>query len=223
VEYRIGDTIIIETDVVLDYNSNPVPDNTPVQLLLNTTTADGSTSPRELDTFTTDGFARASFILDTAGTLEVQAASGDPAALSEIVQIDVADTGEAGPIVIVTGTLPQTNIPTQATPLATPDGDPTVPPEKITLGDWLLNLMVITFIGLFAYQVGAMAGHVRWGIRWGLAALIGGLVVNTYLSFDLPGAANLISNFQLWGIVISSAFGTLLGWLAGVLWRNFGK
>ena len=191
--------------------------------MLNTTTADGSTSPRELDTFTTDGIARVSFILDTAGTLEVQAASGDPAALSEIAQIDVADTGEVGPIVIVTGTPPSTNIPTQATPLATPDEDPTVPPDKITLGVWLLNLLVIIFIGLFAYQVGAMAGHVRWGIRWGLAALIGGLVVNTYLSFDLPGAADLISNFQLWGIVISTAIGTLFGWLAGFLWQYFGK
>jgi beta-N-acetylhexosaminidase len=223
VEYRIGDTIIIETGMVLDHNGNPVPDSTPVQFLLNTTTADGSTSPRELDTFTTDGMARTSFILDTAGTLEIQAASGDPAALSEIVQIDVADTGEAGPIVVVTRTPPPTNVLTQITPLATPDGDLIVPPDKITLGDWLLNLLVIIFISLFAYQVGAMAGHVRWGIRWGMAALIGGLLVNTYLSFDLPGATDLISNFQIWGIVISTAIGTLFGWLVGFLWRYIGK
>jgi hypothetical protein len=94
------------------------------------------------------------------------------------------------------------------------------PKDRIDLGDWLLTLLVTTFISLFAYQIGATAGHVRWGVRWGLSAMIGGLVVNTYLSFGLPGTSTLILEYQLWGIVISTAAGALLGWLGGLIWRN---
>jgi beta-N-acetylhexosaminidase len=221
VDYGVGDTVVIETEVILDHNGHQVPDNTPVTILLDTTTADGSSSPREISSITLAGIARTSFILENAGVLEIQVTSGDPAALSEVVQIDVADTGETGPVVVVTGT-PAPTDPAQATPIVTPEG-PSEPTDKITLGNWLLALMVIIFISLFAYQIGATAGHVRWGVRWGLAAMIGGLSVNTYLSFDLPGASALILDYQLWGIVISAAVGSLLGWLFGLVWRYIKK
>jgi hypothetical protein len=167
------------------------------------------------------GNVRTSFILETAGVLEIQVSSGNPAALSDVVQIDVADTGEPGPATTVPGTPAPTDL-EQATPAVPPD-IPTDRNDILTLGDWLLTLMVITFISLFAYQIGATAGQVRWGVRWGLAALIGGLTVNTYLSFNLPGASTLIQEYQLWGIVISTATGSLLGWLGGLVWRNIKK
>jgi beta-N-acetylhexosaminidase len=216
VDYRVGDTVMIETEPILDHNGNHVPDNTPATILVNTTIADGSSSQRTISSKTVAGIVRTSFILETAGVLEIQVSSGDPAALSEVVQIDVADTGEAGPVTAIPGTPAPTDL-TQATPVVPPD-TPSDPIDKLTLGEWLLTLMVITFISLFAYQIGATAGQVRWGVRWGLAALIGGLTVSTYLSFDLPGASALIQGYQLWGIVISAATGSLLGWLGGLVW-----
>jgi NhaP-type Na+/H+ or K+/H+ antiporter len=50
--------------------------------------------------------------------------------------------------------------------------------------------------------------------------MIGGLLVNAYLSFNLPGAAFLIREYQVWGIVLGAAVGCLLGWAAGLLWRR---
>jgi beta-N-acetylhexosaminidase len=220
VDYRVGDTVVIETDPILDYNGHPVPDNTAANISLNTTTAEGGTNPRQINAQTIGGVARTSFILETAGVLEIQITSGIPAAVSEVVQIDVADAAEGGPVV-VTGT-PAPTDPAEDTPAATP----TVPTEikdKINLGDWLLTLAVITFIGMFAYQIGVTSGHVRWGVRWGLSALIGGLLVNTYLSFGLPGTPILIMKYELWGIVIFTAAGTLLGWLVGFIWRYLNK
>jgi beta-N-acetylhexosaminidase len=218
VDFRVGDTVVIQTEPILDHNGNPVPDNTAASISLNTTSADGSSSPRQINTQTIEGIARTSFILETAGVLEIQVTSGIPAAVSEVFQIDVADTGEGAPVVVVTGTPEATN-PADATPVATP-AIPNGPKETITLEDWLLTLAVTTFISLFAYQIGVTGGHVRWGVRWGLSALIGGLAVNTYLSFGLPGASTLIMEYELWGIVISTAAGALLGWLAGFIWRN---
>jgi beta-N-acetylhexosaminidase len=218
VDYRVGDTVMIETDPILDYNGNHVPDNTPATIILNTTIADGSSSQRTISAKIVSGSVRTSFILETAGVLEIQVSSGDPAALSEVIQIDVADTGEAGPATAVPGT-PAPTDQTQATPVVTPD-IPTESIDQLALGEWLLTLIVISFISLFAYQIGATAGQVRWGVRWGLAALIGGLTVNTYLSFGLPGASILIGEYQLWGIVISTAAGSLLGWLGGLVWRQ---
>jgi beta-N-acetylhexosaminidase len=209
VDFRVGDTVVIQTEPILDHNGNPVPDNTAASISLNTTSADGSSSPRQINTQTIEGIARTSFI---------QVTSGIPAAVSEVFQIDVADTGEGAPVVVVTGTPEATN-PADATPVATP-AIPNGPKETITLEDWLLTLAVTTFISLFAYQIGVTGGHVRWGVRWGLSALIGGLAVNTYLSFGLPGASTLIMEYELWGIVISTAAGALLGWLAGFIWRN---
>ena len=138
--------------------------------------------------------------------------------MSEVIQIDVADTGDTGPVVLVTGTPPPTDSP-EFTPNPDPETTPQ-PSDKTTLGDWLLALLVVAFISLFAYQAGSTAGHVRWGVRWGLASLMGGLAVNTYLSFNLPGAKELISSYQLCGIVISTALGALVGWEIGFLWRT---
>ena len=85
--------------------------------------------------------------------------------------------------------------------------------------DWLLALLVIFFISLFAYQSGALTGQVRWGVRWGLTTLIGGLAVNGYISFNLPGASSLITRYSIWGIVLGVVAGSLAGWTAGLLWR----
>lgn len=222
-EYRVGESILIETSPVLDQNGNPVPDNTTVHFSLITTTAEGATNQREINTFSRAGVGRANIILDTAGVTEIIATSGDPPATSDALQFDVL--GLEG------GTPPNANNPTPqdnaaSTEEAAPDGGEQpgdLQREKTNLGDWLLTLLVTGFISLFAYQAGATAGQVRWGVRWMLTALIGGLVVNAYISFSLPGAANLLRDYQIWGVVGSAALGSLIGWLFGLIWRWLGK
>lgn len=94
------------------------------------------------------------------------------------------------------------------------------PREETSFGDWFLLILITAFISLFAYQAGALTGQVRWGIRWGLLALIGGLAINVYLALGLPGTRNLIVNSGLWGIVLFTVGGTVIGWAAGWVWQQ---
>ncbi|HKJ27378.1 MAG TPA: glycoside hydrolase family 3 N-terminal domain-containing protein, partial [Anaerolineales bacterium] len=215
-QYSQGDTVIMETGIILDYNGNPTPDNTLVRFTILTTNPEGVTNQREQTSITVDGVARISYLLDTAGSLRVQASSGEPPANSEEVQIDISVNEEFDETEVPTNT-PEPTLPLEETPQVTPT--PEIPPREHTLIDWLLSLVVIIFVSLFAYQGGALAGQVRWGVRSGLTALIGGLLANAYISFNLPGAAALVQDYHIWGIVLSVAGGSLLGWGAGLLWR----
>ena len=212
-----GDSITLTTGRIVDYNGNRVPDDTLVRFSLNTTSQEGVTSQRELTALTTDGIAQTTFILDTAGTLRAQAASGDPPAVSNQVQIDIASASGAAstqdeqeePTPVVVPTLDLNDLPIPEQPAR----------ELNNLLDWLLSMVVIAFLSLFAYQFGALAGQVRWGVRWALTSLIGGLLVNAYISFNLPGAALLVSEYHIWGIVLGVAGGCLIGWAIGLAWR----
>jgi hypothetical protein len=66
-------------------------------------------------------------------------------------------------------------------------------------------------------------GQVRWGVRWALTALIGGGLVNVYLSFDLPGSSALILSRGLWGAIFLTIGGASIGWIAGVVWKKIRK
>ena len=219
--YAQGDNVIFETGIIRDYNGNPVPDNTLVRFSMVSINLEGNSSQREQSSFTVDGVARINYLLDTAGTLQVQVNSGDPAASSSQVLIDVAANGGIAESTEEINT-PEPTTPTVETPQVEVTPEP--PPRELnTLVDWLLSLVVIVFMSLFAYQGGALAGQVRWGVRWGLTALLGGLFANAYISFNLPGAASLIREYHIWGIVLGVAGGCLIGWGAGLLWRLLSK
>lgn len=212
-----GDTVIIETGTITDYNGHPVPDNTVVRFTLATTNLESVTNQREQTSLTVNGVARISYLLDTPGSLQVFASSGEQNAISTEVEIDIV----ADEDFLETEAVTNTPEPTLAIEATLPPVQPTDPTQRElnNLVDWLLSLVVIVFLSLFAYQGGALSGQVRWGVRWGLTALIGGLLANAYISFNLPGAALLIREYHIWGIVLGVAGGSLLGWGAGLLWR----
>lgn len=214
--YVQGETISLRSGAILDYNGNPVPDNTLVRFSLTTTALEGASIQRDLTSLTVDGVAGTSFILDTPGTLRVQASSGQPPALSTEVVIDVLGLDE--PVSTEEGS-PTPAEPTQTEVVIEPTPTPDPPRQLTNLVDWLLSLIVTIFVSLFAYQFGALSGTVRWGVRWALTSLIGGLLVNAYISFNLPGAASLVSEYHIWGIVLSVGGGCLLGWASGLLWH----
>lgn len=214
--YTQGDSLILRSGPILDYNGHSVPDSTLVTFTLINTNLEGISSQRDLTSLTVNGYASTNFILDSAGTLRVQASSGQPPAISNEYVMDVAglpnaiptDEDEPTPIVI-------TPTPQETEPAILPE-----PPRDVNnLVDWVLSLIVIAFVSLFAYQFGAMAGTIRWGVRWALTTLIGGLLVNAYISFNLPGANLLVSEYHIWGIVLAVGGGCLIGWAAGLIWR----
>ncbi len=61
------------------------------------------------------------------------------------------------------------------------------------------------------------------GCALGADLMVGGLLVNAYISFNLPGAVFLVREYHIWGIVLAVAGGCLLGWAAGLVWRWLSK
>ena len=82
--------------------------------------------------------------------------------------------------------------------------------------------LIIIFVSVIAYQLGASYGTVRWGIRWSLASLISGLFIYNYLVLDLPGVSLIfpdgLSRIELG---LSVLVGSLLAWLLAFLYRYF--
>lgn len=219
VDYREGDSVVLETGVILDHNGNSVPDNTPVSFQLIRTIEGTIVNDRLISATTHNGIASANFILDNGGILNFQVFSGDPPSASDILEYDVIDidgdlnTGAATPIITPENLTPdpnQTEEPNNSGAL--------IQEDKTTMGLWILIVMVSGFISLFAYQIGATSGKVRWGIRWALSTMIGGLITNSYLSFNLPGSRELIQAFGVWGVVVTTALGAIIGWGFGWLW-----
>jgi beta-N-acetylhexosaminidase len=216
VEHTQGDTITLETTQIVDHNGNPVADNTVVNFSLTTSGAEGSTITREITTRTVDGVASTNHLLDLAGILEITASTGDPALVSNTLRLEVSASGvEDGADGDDDSSEPEV-VPTEI-----PDPPPPfIPEDETTLVDWLISLVVTIFISLFTYQLGAVAGNIRWAVRWGLTSFLGGLAANAYLSFGLPGSAPLIMEYGIWGIVLVVAAGCLIGWAAGLIWRS---
>jgi hypothetical protein len=72
------------------------------------------------------------------------------------------------------------------------------------------------------YIYGMKTVSVRWGIRWWLATAIGGMLVYLYLAMGLPGTENYFHQTGIWGVILLTFLGALLGWLVGFIWlRRF--
>jgi beta-N-acetylhexosaminidase len=218
-DYFLGDPVTVQTGTILDYNRKPVPDNTAVRLLLTAVTTDGNTIQREHNAVTLDGIARFSLVLEVPGTMEIQAFSGQPQAASEIIQIEIADPFGQGPLIQPTSS--QFADQTPAQPEVTPQSNglsSSLLEGHMNAWHWVLLILVSVFVSLFAYQIGATTGKVRWGIRWALSAFICGMLSVTYFSFGLVGSSKFMTEYHIWGIVIATAISALAGWGIGWIW-----
>ncbi len=217
-EFRVGDVIPLRTGVILDHNGNPVPDGTPVQFSFTTS---GETNSVAIQTGTTlDGISHTTFLVANPGTLEITAESEN--ARSQSLKLDIpAPNGEqATPTPTQTPQPTLTTTPTE-TPI-TPVPEITIPPEPSERpgpGDWLIAVLIASIIGWGAYRLAILVGYVRWGVRAGFLALIGGLLTYTYMALHMPGSEVLMRGSAIGGVVFSSITGALLGLLLAVLWR----
>jgi beta-N-acetylhexosaminidase len=74
--FKVGDTIPLKTGMILDRNRHVVPDGTPVRFLF--TTGGEQDVAQSVDTVTSKGVARASYLIERSGLLDISATS-DPA------------------------------------------------------------------------------------------------------------------------------------------------
>lgn len=216
--FKIGDTIAIRTGVIVDHNGNLVPDGTVVHFSI-TLTGEGGGVLQQADAVTTQGVARVSFGLDKPGLLQIRASS-DPAAISEVLQLDVSSGGVPAAVTVIipqltqAGTLQQAQTPLpQQDDFVTPQGSP-----RFTA--WLLTMLLLITGSVLVFWAGAHLESNRWGVRWGLCALAGGLLFYNYIALGLPGSAAFAASNGIGGILSVTAIGLCVGWGVGWLWAR---
>jgi beta-N-acetylhexosaminidase len=236
--YRIGDVVSVRTGVIVDYNGHPVPDETVVRFIL---ISGDPNITQQVEAQTVGGIAKASLRLDRPGAIEIRVESNEAKA-SDVMRIDI-------PIDLATATVPPptptvTDTPTPTateTPSQTPTGSYTptvgptvtvtlsptptlVPPEpprsKTYLGEWLLALLIAAMVGTVNYTLAVWLSQVRWGVRGGFMAFIGGLVAYSYLALGMPGSVSLIRKLGTGGVSLCTFLGAVLGVGCAWIWKE---
>lgn len=216
---RIGDTIYVRTGVIYDHNGHTVPDGTVVRFTM-LLSGEGGGILQQVDQTTVRGMARASFALEKPGLVEIRASS-DPATQSGAIQMDVS-LGQPAPITVIAPNPTETLEPTpepSPTPMKenefiTPDGYP-------RFSSWMLAVMFIGFSALLAYWAGNFLQSQRWGLRWGLCVLLGGLAGYNLLGFGLLGSTQIALQSGLGGVLGLAAVGELIGLGIAWLWSRW--
>jgi beta-N-acetylhexosaminidase len=237
--YRVGDTIPLRTSVILDHNGNPVPDDTPVQFKI-IHGADTSITQQE-EAKTVQGIAKAVLRVEGFGPMEIYvesySAKSDSLKFeipSEIVSVTVVPptptpTDTPTPTPTPTPTLTPTFTPTPnptitLTAVPTPTITPTSTPKPLRdhpyISEWLLALFVAAAIGISNYWLAVWTSQLRWGLRGGFLALIGGLLAYSYLALGMPGSTTLIHKAGSWGIILITFFGACIGMAGTWVWRE---
>lgn len=228
----IGDTLRLQTGVIVDKNGNSVPDGTLVRFILRNRVQGTVTILG--DRPTTGGVAQLDYVLDASmgpGQFRITAESGD-ATLSQEVDITIEEDARLS--IIIPTPAPTETITPSPTPSPTPEPTftpepqlPTVTPAPIAADEepgWLIGLselrsMLSVFTGLLAttflafvlnrrLPVGSLTqrlGRLLWGIT-------GGLLVYNYYALGMPGSSAFSILGSTAGLVL-----ILLGGLAGMM------
>jgi beta-N-acetylhexosaminidase len=209
----IGDTINVRTGVILDYNQHTVPDGTVVRFTM-LLSGEGGGIIQQVDQVTTRGIARASFALEKPGLVEIRALS-DPAIISETIQIDVS-SGQAAPVTVVAPFPTETVTPTPVLPTPVEEDDFITPEGYPRFSGWILVIMFILFSALLAFWAGNRLLSSRWGWRWGICVLLGGLIGYNFIALNLLGSTQFVLENGLSAVLGISGVGELVG--LGVAW-----
>ncbi len=220
-EFRIGDTLPIRTGVIIDHNGHPVPDGTVVRFIL----SGGSdlTGTQQMESTTTDGIARTSFRIVSKGLMQIHVVS-EPAQTSSILQLDVPPDAAAIVVAVAPTGIPTNTVEPTITPVSSPvptetpgnSGNLSKPPSWI----WPIFILILSLGAFVVYSLGLKMFSSRWGVRWALCAILGGISSYIYVVGGFPGGSSwyiLTGNAGLLGIeIIFMAF----GWAIGILWHS---
>jgi len=215
-EFRVGEVIPLRTGVIADHNGHRVPDGTPVSFIF----SQAGVETQVVET-TVNGLARTTYAVGNYGPLEIRVES-EPAKQSTQLKFDVPAPNDEG--ALETPTLEPT---ATYTPSPTPTETPVVvenPPPPTTsrpdLGDWFIALLVAGGIAWSFFRLAALVGQVRWGVRGGFLAFIGGLATYSYLAMKLPGSEVLLIGSISRGVFFSTLIGAALGLTLAWVWRQ---
>jgi len=216
--YRIGDTISVRAGPILDHNQHVVPDGTVVRFMMSTRDEIGQIL-QQIEATTSAGTARASFAINEPGKVEISVVS-EPAAISEVLQLDSSNEGAAVTVIVPQVTMTPTV--TTPTPTAVPENDLISPEGYPRVGIWLLVLLAISGGAGLAFWAVSRILSTRWGLRWALCIFLGGLLAYNYLALDFPGAAEWIaSDAGAFGVLLLTFAGEVIGALGAWIWMQW--
>jgi len=216
-ELRLGDVLPLRTGVILDFNNNPVPDGTLVNFVF--TTGGDSNPIRQVET-TENGVSRTTFAISNPGTLEIQAES--ETARSNVIKFDIPAPNGETPTVSPTDTVAPIPSAT-ATEIVILPTETTLPPASTAnpdIADWLIAVLISAAVAFSFYLLAAYSGQVRWGVRGGFLALIGGLLGYSYLALQLPGTKDILQNSVTRNVFLVTLSSAVLGLLIAITWRS---
>lgn len=224
----VGDTLLLQTGIILDKNGNPVPNGTMVRfmerdLVQGTENIIGTISA-------TDGYATLDYLLEartSAGTFSISAYAGETQGSQEVI-VKIADADVEAEIIIITPTPLPTAVPTIAptsTPEPTLQPTPTFPasptptpaaeePSLLILLSQVQRLGML-FLGLAVVVVGitAVSQRKQWSIhqqvRGQLLTVLGALVAYIYLISGLPGT-EVLDTFGNWSALLATLIGGVM-------------
>jgi beta-N-acetylhexosaminidase len=221
--FMIGDSVTIQTGVIVDQNGNHVPDRTPVEFQITSTTE--GVAPEIINAPTKRGVAIATIPLERAGLLIITAQTGQ-ARVSETLQLDAQIDVPAQATVISPTPIPTvTSEPTQAPELPTPT--PEVGDESLgtirgsfssRLGALVLGLLATGIASTVGYYTANRNREIRGEVlRYTLLPAIAALMAYNYLALGLPGSLTFTTGLGGVGVfavvLIAGAIGLLLAFL----------
>lgn len=213
--YKIGASISVRAGPILDRNGHLVPDGTVVRFTMATSDETGSIL-RQVESTTSEGVARASFVIDKPGKVEVHAVS-EPAVVSDVIQFDATNEGVA--VTVVVPVVTATPEPPTPTPTAVPENNFISPEGYPRAGIWFLMLVGVLGSALLVFWAVSRVIAPRWGLRFALSALVGGFGAYNYLALGFPRALAWVSSDSggAFGVLLftlaGEAFGIILAWL----------
>jgi beta-N-acetylhexosaminidase len=217
---KIGEVVSVQAGIVLDYNQNPVPDGTIVRFTFRL--PGENVIIQQSDVATVDGKAVSTYRIERADNLEVTAIS-EPALISNMLFLNI-ESGVAEVFVPTSTPAPtptNTLVPT-ATAIVSPTPENYADPATEGYpkpSDWLIMMLIVGAGFGLAYLIGYYWwGSVRWGIRSGLCAAIGGLVSFIYLNLGTSGTISWMQQSGTWFVIQLALVGIILGWIFALVW-----
>ena len=219
---RVGDTLSVRTGIIIDHNGHQVPDGTGVQFNVSLNGTGGVV--QQINSVTTQGVARASFNIDRPGLLSISASS-DPAITSLVLQLNVTSQGSSVTVVTPTPIPEFTPTPTEVPSTPTPTPTPSSPIAQGYPGftGWLAAVLILCASGFLAYWLGDKLAATRWGMRWAMCVVLGGLLAYTYLAIRMPGAAAYLHRSGWSGMLGVVLIGAALGFGGAYAWFRISR
>jgi len=199
----LGDTITLQTGVILDQNGNPVPDGTIAKFIFSLSGVNRVT--QQVESATYEGIARTKFHLQDPGMLEIRVIS-EPALNSEILLLEITE----GQSIVVSAITPTINPePSIKEPSSTyPNTSEMLFKSSLNpMSEWIIVIGFLWGMGMLTMLLGRKYFTLQWGVRAGLVTVICGLLVYGWIILNLPGS----TIFQ----VSASSGKTILATLAG--------